>query len=177
MPFSDLVPQVAGSVSSSSCLKMCPLHADANQSQGGDMKRKSHWTITAQETDRRHILASWPQPPTDSSAWLTDVMRYEGGRGCCSLASFLKKQTKRGHKRVYLRYEWQWFNLTVFSNKPGMRTRRREWRGHLFLFCLFSFLLFVNMFTYDWPWSLWNECERGDGTDESSSTLHNIICI
>lgn len=58
---------------------MCPLHADANQSQGGDMKRKSHWTITAQETDRRHILASWPQPPTDSSAWLTDVMRYEGG--------------------------------------------------------------------------------------------------
>lgn len=48
-----------------------------------------------------------------------------------------KKQTKRGHKRVYLRYESQWFNLTVFSNKPGMRTRRREWRGHLFLFCLF----------------------------------------
>lgn len=44
-----------------------------------------------------------------------------------------------------------------------------------FLFSLF--FIFVNMFTYDRPWSLWNECERGVGTDKSTSTLRNIICI
>lgn len=46
-------------------------------------------------------------------------------------------------------------------------------------FCsAFFIIFFVNMFTYDRPWSLWNECEQeGGGTDESSSTLRNIICI
>lgn len=44
-------------------------------------------------------------------------------------------------------------------------------------FFVLLLFIFVNMFTYDRPWSLWNACERGGGTDESSGTLRNIICI
>lgn len=45
------------------------------------------------------------------------------------------------------------------------------------LFFVQLIFIFVKMFTYDRPWSLWNERERGGGTNESSSMLRNIICI
>lgn len=49
------------------------LLSDANQSQGGDMKRKSHWPITA----RWHNTASWTHPPIGIFTlidWHSDVV-------------------------------------------------------------------------------------------------------
>lgn len=120
---------------------------------------------------RGDITASWTHPPIGlftSIGWRGDVVW--GGGAPLPLKMDLKEES------IYPRCKWQWWiNLTVFSKEPGMRTRRSEWWENLFFVQLI--FIFVNMFTYDRPWSLWNECERDGGTDESSSTLRNIICI
>lgn len=67
---------------------LIPLHSDANQSQGGDMKRKSHWPITAQD-----ITASWTPPPIGIFTlidWHGDVV-WGGGVSTASFKMDLKE--------------------------------------------------------------------------------------
>lgn len=75
----ELLVDTTDATSSSWCaeaVKIYPLHSDANQSQGGDMKRKSHWPIAAQEAD-----SAGPPGPVGNltlTDWRDDVARGAG---------------------------------------------------------------------------------------------------